>query len=285
MIAVSRIQSLRDQIKQWRQKGLKVGFVPTMGNLHQGHLGLVDIAKQQADRVVVSIFVNPLQFGEGEDFASYPRTLDQDKIKLQNQGCDLLFCPGVDDLYPSGAISTRVQADPELATLWEGAARPGHFDGVCTVVAKLFNLVQPDLAIFGQKDIQQWTLIKRMVVDLNWPVKLIKAPIARDQDGLALSSRNQYLSAEQRQIAPKLYVVLQDASMACLSGNTELSSLCQTGVNQLLSLGFDQVDYFSIVDPTSLKPLTQLQDSMTLIAVARLGRTRLLDNIEINLNS
>ncbi|UQB41750.1 pantoate--beta-alanine ligase [Thiomicrospira microaerophila] len=285
MIAVSRVQTLREQIKQWRRDGLKIGFVPTMGNLHQGHLGLVDIAKQQADRVVVSIFVNPLQFGEGEDFARYPRTLDQDQIKLQSQRCDLLFCPSVEELYPSGAISTRVQADPELAALWEGAARPGHFDGVCTVVAKLFNLVQPDLAIFGQKDFQQWTIIKRMVVELNWPVELVKAPIARDQDGLALSSRNQYLSVDQRQIAPKLYVVLQDAAMACFSGNADLSSLCQTGVNQLLSLGFDQVDYFSIVDPTSLKPLTQLQDSMTLIAVARLGGIRLLDNIEINLKS
>jgi pantoate--beta-alanine ligase len=280
MIVCSSTYALRERILNWKSAGLKVGFVPTMGNLHQGHLSLIDMAKQQTDKVVASVFVNPLQFGEGEDFDCYPRTLEADKARLQAQGCDLLFCPSVDDMYPEGALSTRIQADPLLASLWEGAKRPGHFDGVTTVVAKLFNLVQPDVAVFGQKDYQQWTVLNRMVSELAWPIEMIKAPIARDGDGLALSSRNQYLTVAQRAIAPKLYVVLQDVVAAVLSGNHNLRDLEKSAVDRLQWEGFDQVDYLAIVDPSSLKLLDEVQPQWVIMAVARLGNTRLLDNIE-----
>ncbi|WFE69062.1 pantoate--beta-alanine ligase [Thiomicrospira sp. R3] len=283
MELANTVVSLRQQITRWKCSGMKIAFVPTMGNLHPGHLGLVDIAKQNADKVVASIFVNPLQFGEGEDFSTYPRSLEQDQTHLRDHGCDLVFCPTVEELYPKGALATRVMADPSLASLWEGALRPGHFDGVCTVVAKLFNLVQPDVAVFGQKDFQQWTIIKQMVAELSWPVSLIKAPIARAVDGLALSSRNRYLNSMQRQIAPKLFVALQDVSAACLSGNTQLQALCSAAQTQLVQQGFDQVDYLVIADPQTLQPLVKPQPKMVLMAVARLGTTRLLDNIELSL--
>jgi pantoate--beta-alanine ligase len=284
MVVCESLEALRLQISSWRAQGDKIGFVPTMGNLHQGHLSLVEIAKQQVDRVVVSIFVNPLQFGEGEDYATYPRTLAEDQAKLIGQDCDMVFCPDVKQIYPQGAVSTRVLAAPELANLWEGASRPGHFDGVCTVVAKLFNMVQPDLSVFGQKDYQQWTILRRMVSDLNWPIMLVKAPISRDSDGLALSSRNQYLTPAQRKIAPKLFVVLQDVVTAIKSGNKNLRELEATAVQQLVQEGFDRVDYVAIVDPLSLVSLESPQTNMTVIAVARLGTTRLLDNIELNYN-
>jgi pantoate--beta-alanine ligase len=281
MVICESLAVLRAQISSWREQGGSIGFVPTMGNLHQGHLSLVELAKQQASRVVVSIFVNPLQFGAGEDFATYPRTLASDQAKLLSQGCDLVFCPSVEEMYPQGAVSTRVQAASELANLWEGASRPGHFDGVCTVVAKLFNMVQPDLAVLGQKDYQQWTILNRMVAELNWPIALLKAPIARDSDGLALSSRNQYLTPAQRAIAPKLFVVLQDVVAAMQSGNHNLRELEAAAVQQLLREGFDQVDYVAIVDSLSLALVESPQAQTTVIAVARLGKTRLLDNVEV----
>lgn len=283
MIVCTSTQALREQIVNWKLAGFTVGFVPTMGNLHQGHLSLIDLAKQHAAKVVASVFVNPLQFGAGEDFDSYPRSLDADKAQLQRQGCDLLFCPSVKDMYPEGALSTRVQADALLASVWEGAQRPGHFDGVCTVVAKLFNLVQPDVAVFGQKDYQQWTILNRLVSELAWPINMLKAPIAREIDGLALSSRNQYLNAAQRQIAPKLWVVLQDVASALLSGNQNVRALEAGAVRMLAQQGFDQVDYVAIVDPASLKPLDRPQTHLVILAVARLGTTRLLDNIEVRL--
>ena len=284
MIEVTQVAPLRQQIQQWKQAGLRVGFVPTMGNLHRGHLSLVEQAQALTDKVVVSVFVNPLQFAAGEDFETYPRTLEQDRAKLTAQGCDLLFAPVVDELYPKGEIATRVCAPVLLDQCWEGATRPGHFDGVCTVVAKLFNLVQPDLAVFGQKDYQQWRVLQTMVAELNWPIKMVMAPIARDDDGLALSSRNQYLSVKQRQIAPKLFVVLQDIAMAIKSGNRDFRRLEQQATQQCLAEGFDQVDYIAIVDPESLILLTEDKQKMTLIAVARLGSTRLLDNIELDLS-
>ena len=283
MIICSTIESLRAQIRQWKSAGYTLGFVPTMGNLHQGHLGLVDIAKQQTDKVVASVFVNPMQFGEGEDFTSYPRTLDADQAKLEAHDCDMLFCPSVCEIYPEGKLSTLVHADTLLAGLWEGAKRPGHFDGVCTVVAKLFNLVQPDVAVFGQKDYQQWTILRRMVSELSWPIEMIKAPIARAEDGLALSSRNQYLNSSQRQIAPKLYTVLQNIASALLSGHQDLRALEISAVEMLLQQGFDQVDYVAIVDPVSLMQLEEMQARLAVISVARLGKTRLLDNLELQL--
>ena len=283
MKLITEVANLRALVESWRCQNLSIAFVPTMGNLHQGHLSLIDLAKQHADRVIASVFVNPLQFGEGEDFDRYPRTLDDDRAKLASHDCDALFSPSVQAVYPDGSITTRVQASPALSNKLEGAARPGHFDGVCTVVAKLFNLVQPDIAIFGQKDYQQWRVIQTMVADLNWPIRLIKAPIGRDADGLALSSRNQYLTAQQRQIAPKLYVCLSDIAQALMSGNRNFERLSQTACDRLLAEGFDQVDYISIVNASSLEPAQTTDRKLVILATARLGSTRLLDNIELTL--
>jgi pantoate--beta-alanine ligase len=259
-----------------------------MGNLHAGHLSLVRLAQEQVDYVVVSIFVNPLQFGEGEDFAQYPRTLAADCDALCRLGCDLVFCPDVGELYPAQGRQTRLQADPQLASRLEGALRPGHFDGVVTVVAKLFNLVQPHLAVFGQKDYQQWRVIQAMVADLNWPIQLLRGPIARDTDGLALSSRNQYLGARQRKIAPHLYQVLQDVAhnltqnLASGSSTLELwPQLKAKAEEKLLECGFDAVDYIAWVDQESLTEVTLAEQPSVLLVVARLGTTRLLDNLEL----
>lgn len=281
------VADLRAQIQAWRAAGLKIALVPTMGNLHLGHLSLLEIAKQKADKVVASIFVNPLQFGVGEDFDSYPRTLEQDQQKLAEIGCDALFAPNAQEVYPNGQPETLVTASKPLTSLLEGASRPGHFDGVCTVVAKLFNLVQPDVAIFGQKDYQQWLVLQAMVADLNFPIEMICAPIGRAENGLALSSRNQYLTAEQLEIAPKLYVVLQNIRLAIESGNQDLAALCEAAKQQLIFEGFDAVDYISVHDKTTLEEVVALaetdspQPDLVVLAVARLGRTRLLDNLMV----
>ncbi|MBE0494127.1 MAG: pantoate--beta-alanine ligase [Thiomicrospira sp.] len=285
MIELSSIQALRHQVAAWKQAGLRVGFVPTMGNLHAGHLSLIERASQQAERVISSVFVNPLQFGEGEDFERYPRTLAEDVAKLNSVNCDALFVPSVNEMYGSNQAQTQLLAAPSLTQLWEGASRPGHFDGVATVVAKLFNLVQPDLAVFGQKDYQQWCVLQQMVADLNWPIELIKAPIKRDSDGLALSSRNQFLNEKQRKIAPGLYLELQKIAHDVTSaGRVDFAYLEQEAIQNLLRHGFDQVDYVALVDPVSLQKLTQPQDKITILAAACLGSTRLLDNIELDLS-
>lgn len=270
---------LRKTVSQWRQQGLRIGFVPTMGNLHQGHLSLVEIAKQHCDRVVVSIFVNPLQFGPDEDFDRYPRTFAEDQEKLLEVATDCLFYPPVTEVYPAGSVQTLVQVPSEITLLLEGAQRPGHFDGVSTVVTKLFNMVQADVAVFGQKDFQQLAVIKKMVADLAMPIEIIAAPIARDSDGLALSSRNQYLSAQQRAIAPKLNTVLLDIQAAIKSGNTNYTSLCEIASQTLLAEGFDEVDYIQVCDADTLLPAKVSTDNLVILAVARLASTRLLDNI------
>jgi pantoate--beta-alanine ligase len=276
-----QIAALRAQIGDWKAQGLSIGFVPTMGNLHDGHLSLVKMARERCDKVVASIFVNPLQFGPNEDFERYPRTFEDDCLKLQLASSDALFYPTVAEMYPNPQTQTRVVVAEDIAAVFEGATRPGHFDGVATVVSKLFNIVQPDVAIFGQKDFQQFAVIERMVNDLAMPITLIRAPIARDVDGLALSSRNQYLSAQQRQIAPKLYVVLNDIAQALSSGNRNFSDLENAATEQLLREGFDQVDYIRVVDPQTLAPASFDQHKFAILAVARLGSTRLLDNILI----
>ncbi|MBN2864613.1 MAG: pantoate--beta-alanine ligase [Thiotrichales bacterium] len=273
------IKSLREQVQAWKSQGLTVGFVPTMGNLHAGHLSLIHVAREQCDRVIASIFVNPLQFGPNEDFDSYPRTFDADQSKLKAQMVDGLFFPSVDEMYPSGEIQTTVHVPAELTGLLEGASRPGHFDGVTTVVNKLFNMVQPDVAVFGQKDFQQFAVISKMVTDLAMPVKLIRAPIGRDEDGLALSSRNQYLTQEQRAIAPKLYTTLLDIELAIKSGNRDFTALTMAASKQLLLHGFDFVDYIHVVNPITLMASKACDGSFVILAVAKLGNTRLLDNI------
>lgn len=279
MLKVETVQEVRDQVAAWKKQGLTIGLVPTMGNLHAGHLSLVANAQEQTDKVVVSVFVNPLQFGPDEDLESYPRTLNEDCEKLEQQNVDLVFFPSVDAIYPQDNMNTVVKATEMLSSLWEGAERPGHFDGVTTVVTKLFNIVQPDVAVFGQKDFQQWRIIRQMTYDLSLPVTIVRAPIKRDNDGLALSSRNQYLSEEQRSIAPKLFVVLQDIVAAIKSGNKLFTNLEEAAKKQLLEHGFNAVDYIKIVSQDTLKPTQEREAKLVVMAVARLGTTRLLDNI------
>jgi len=221
MRVASRIDMLRSQLSQWREQGESIGFVPTMGYLHEGHLTRVRQAQQQWDRVVVSIFVNPLQFGPNEDLDKYPRTLEEDKKKLINEGVDFLFTPVVEEIYPHGMAGQTQVCVPFITKNHCGSSRPGHFDGVSTVVAKLFNIVQPDIAIFGKKDFQQLAVIRKMVDDLCIPVEIIGAATGRADDGLALSSRNQYLSASERQIAPLLFKVLHDASQQLQNTDSE----------------------------------------------------------------
>ncbi len=286
MNTVELLDELRGKIYSWKHSGLSVGFVPTMGNLHAGHLSLVKLAQQYCDKVVVSIFVNPMQFGPDEDFDCYPRTFQEDFDKLLNIGVDLLYVPAIKDMYPGGVEQTVVRVPEQLTGLLEGASRPGHFDGVTTVVCKLFNMVQPDVAIFGEKDYQQLCIIQTMVQDLNIPVKIIAAPIARDTDGLALSSRNQYLSKVERAIAPKLAFVLQEVAQAITSGNNEFDSLTTQATLQLLEAGFDSVDYVQICDVNTLTPVSSCcrdgachdKTSLIILAAAYLGNTRLLDN-------
>ncbi len=254
-----------------------------MGNLHSGHLSLVDLAKQHADRVVVSIFVNPLQFGPNEDFEQYPRTLEADCQQLKQQGVDLVFAPSVNEMYPQGQIQTRVCAADALSNILEGASRPQHFDGVTTVVAKLFHLVQPDTAIFGQKDYQQWRIVEQMVQDLSMPIEIVCAPIGRDQDGLALSSRNQYLDEQQRKIAPHLHQALKGMAQSIEGGQRAFTELEQQATAVLLQKGFDQVDYIKVVEARSLTLPVDTDKELVILAVARLGKTRLLDNLIVNI--
>lgn len=283
MQVVEEVAALRALVNQWRKAGLTVGFVPTMGNLHAGHLSLASLAQARCDKVVVSVFVNPLQFGPNEDFSAYPRTFAQDELALQSADLDALFYPAVSEMYPAGMHQTLVHAPTCLSGVLEGASRPGHFDGVTTVVNKLFNMVQPDVAVFGQKDYQQLRVIQTMVSDLAMPVEIITGPIARDEEGLALSSRNQYLSVEQRAIAPKLHTVLLDIKMALQAGNEDCTALCATASAQLLAQGFDAVDYITVCDAMTLQTIENnvacLDNSRVILAVARLGKTRLLDNI------
>lgn len=282
MQVFEQLEGLRQQVKQWKANGHSVGFVPTMGNLHKGHLSLVKIAQQHCDKVVVSIFVNPMQFGPNEDFDRYPRTFEADQKALQTMQTDALYFPSVEQMYPSGLQQSKVVVPQQITGLLEGASRPGHFDGVSTVVSKLFNMVQPDVAVFGQKDFQQLAVIKQMVSDLAMPIEIIGAPITRDQDGLALSSRNQYLNAKQRAIAPKLHTALLDIAQAIVSGNHDYESLSATASSQLIANGFDRVDYIQVCDANSLLPAINTTEELVILAVARLGGTRLLDNLLIS---
>lgn len=279
MQVFEQVNDLRKQVASWKKAGHTVGFVPTMGNLHQGHLSLVKIAQQACDKVVVSVFVNPMQFGPNEDFESYPRTFTEDQAKLAGLQTDAVFYPTVKAMYPNGVNQTKVQVPEALTGLLEGASRPGHFDGVTTVVAKLFNMVQPDKAVFGQKDFQQLSVIRTMVEDLALPIEIVSASIGRDADGLALSSRNQYLTAEQRNIAPKLFTKLQDIAKAIQSGNQDFLALVQVAKQSLIMEGFDAVDYIKICNPMTLLPAKTDDKDVVILAVARLGKTRLLDNI------
>lgn len=270
------IPELRVWLDLARRAGRRIALVPTMGALHEGHLSLVDEARRRADLVVMTIFVNPLQFGPGEDFARYPRAIERDRELARGRGVSALFVPAVATMYPPGA-ETRVEPGATAAR-WEGEQRPGHFAGVLTVVAKLFNLVQPHAAIFGQKDIQQATLIRRMVADLDIPVEVVVAPTVRESDGLALSSRNAYLDPEGRRQAVALSRALRAADLAWRAGQCEAATIERHMRDELRMFSAVTLDYIAIVDPEHLVPV-KMATRGTIVAVAgRVGPTRLLDN-------
>ncbi|MCG8505972.1 MAG: pantoate--beta-alanine ligase [Sphingomonadales bacterium] len=278
MIVVRDLTDLRDRLGDWRAQGLTIGLVPTMGALHAGHLSLIDILRKRTDRVVVSIFLNPKQFDSDADLERYPRDLDSDVAQLAGQGTDLVYAPSAEEMYPQGFATTVSVAG--LTDSLEGAHRQGHFIGVATVVAKLLIQCQPDAALFGEKDYQQLAVLSRLVADLDLPVEIVPGPIVREADGLALSSRNAYLSAEERQIAPKLYETLIDLAARAEAGEA-LAGLEAEGAATLLAAGFDHVDYLEFRDADSLEPVATLNQPTRLLAVARLGETRLLDNLPV----
>lgn len=268
------------EIRSWRQQSERIGFVPTMGNLHAGHLRLVEVARQHCDRVVVSIFVNPMQFGAGEDYTRYPRTLEADQAQLAARQVDLVFVPEVADMYPEGPEQTTYIEIPGLTTGLEGAHRPGHFRGVATVVNKLFNIVQPDVAVFGEKDFQQLLVIRRMVRDLDMPIEILGEATVREADGLALSSRNQYLTVEQRQQAPALYETLQYLRARLQQNGVDYTDLEQDAIMRLEKKGFSP-DYVAIRHSETLQEPQSHTDPLVILAAARLGQTRLIDNLRV----
>jgi len=274
---------MRRLVSQWRQSGHKVGFVPTLGNLHEGHIQLVRLARAHTDRVVVSIFVNPLQFGQNEDYALYPRSLDVDSEKLQAEQTDALFCPTDAEIYPNGIEQQTSVSVPAITNILCGATRPGHFTGVTTIVAKLFNIVQPDKAVFGIKDFQQLTVVRRMVEDLCLPVEIIAAPVARAEDGLALSSRNTYLTAAERALAPNLYQCLIDTRQAIADGERYYSLLEEKAKVHLLEVGMPP-DYFTVRCQKTLEPASADDRDLVILAAAYLGPTRLIDNVTLSID-
>jgi pantoate--beta-alanine ligase len=275
-------QELAEQLAEWRQQGDHVALVPTMGSLHAGHLSLVTLAREHAERVVVSIFVNPTQFGEGEDFEKYPRTLERDKRRLKNSGADLIFAPDVETMYPFGIENATMVSVPQLTANFCGASRPGHFDGVTTVVARLFAMVQPDAAIFGQKDYQQQLVIRYMAEDMSLPINIITGETVREDDGLAMSSRNSYLSEEERAVAPKLYETLQFVGKELQNGRRNFEDLEEVARQRLGDAGFD-VDYFAIRRALNLEMPDRDCDDLVVLTAAKLGGARLIDNIIVTI--
>ena len=281
-LAVMRTRvTLRETIARWRGAGARVGLVPTMGALHEGHLSLVRLARSRCDRVVASLFVNPTQFGPGEDFVAYPRDEARDAEALRSAGCDLLYAPATEEIYPPG-FATAVSVSGVTEPL-EGAARPGHFAGVATVVTKLLIQAAPDIVVFGEKDYQQLQMIRRLAADLDLPVEIVPAPIARDPDGLALSSRNAYLSPRQRAAAPALIRALREA-VADVEGGGRIDDAETVASRAILAAGFDGVDYVEVRAADDLARLGPgpLRSPGRLLAAGRLGRTRLLDNLPVS---
>ena len=274
---VRTIASLQENLHGWRAHEETVALVPTMGNLHAGHLSLVELARTLADRVVVSIFVNPTQFGPGEDFAAYPRTLDQDRRLLTRANVDILFAPPVEAIYPQRERAGTVVSVPELSQVLCGEFRPGHFDGVASVVTRLFNLVQPDIAVFGQKDYQQLLVIRRLQADLHLTVRVVAGPTLREPDGLALSSRNQYLDADGRARAPALHLALANCAERLRRGDRAFGALEKRGQAELVSAGFFP-DYFSIRNAADLSLPNPASRNLVVMAAGHLGRARLIDN-------
>jgi len=278
MQTVTSIEAVRAHVRTWRSARLNVALVPTMGNLHAGHMSLLEAARDRASRVVASIFVNPLQFGPAEDFAGYPRTLAEDQALLRDAHCDLLFAPSVAELYPDQGTQQTVVSVRGLTDILCGPFRPGHFDGVATVVAKLFGIVTPDLAVFGEKDFQQFMVIRRMTLDLALPVEVIGAPTVRASDGLALSSRNRYLSADERARAPAIYQALRAAAQALRAGSRDYAALERQGWLAIERAGM-KPDYFTILEAADLSNPNAQSTDLVALAAARLGRARLIDNL------
>jgi pantoate--beta-alanine ligase len=277
MRTVTTIAQVRAEVARWREAKQRVVFVPTMGNLHAGHMSLIQAAREHGERFVASIFVNPMQFGPNEDFAHYPRTPTQDSRMLESAGCDLMFMPDVGEIYPNGAEqATRVEV-PGISSILCGEFRAGHFEGVATVVAKLFNIVDPDVAIFGEKD------FRRMVADLCLRVAIVGAPTVRESDGLAMSSRNQYLTGEQRALAPAIYRQLQQAVAALRSGVRDFAAIEGAGRAALDGAGF-RTDYFSVRDARTLAPARPDTRHFVVLTAARLGKARLIDNVQFSVS-
>jgi len=283
MITLQTVEQLRRQLSIWRKAEQRIALVPTMGNLHIGHLKLVERARQLAERVVVTIFVNPLQFGQGEDFENYPRTLAEDSRKLEEYHTDLLFAPSVSEVYPKSQSEQTIVEVPGLSTILCGQTRPGHFAGVATVVCKLFNMVQPDIAVFGEKDFQQLMVIRRMVEDLLIPVEIIGMATVREADGLAMSSRNGYLSPEQRRQAPAIYRLLTNTAQALMAGERDFESLQQAACAKLEQAGL-RPDYFQIRRAADLQIPAAEEKELVILAAAYLGGARLIDNMTLTLN-
>ncbi|HGF6195033.1 TPA: pantoate--beta-alanine ligase [Escherichia coli] len=277
MLIIETLPLLRQQIRRLRMEGKRVALVPTMGNLHDGHMKLVDEAKARADVVVVSIFVNPMQFDRPEDLARYPRTLQEDCEKLNKRRVDLVFAPSVKEIYPNGTETHTYVDVPGLSTMLEGASRPGHFRGVSTIVSKLFNLVQPDIACFGEKDFQQLALIRKMVADMGFDIEIVGVPIMRAKDGLALSSRNGYLTAEQRKIAPGLYKVLSSIADKLQVGERDLDEIITIAGQELNEKGF-RADDIQIRDADTLLEVSETSKRAVILVAAWLGDARLIDN-------
>ena len=277
MLIIETLPLLRQQIRRLRMEGKRVALVPTMGNLHDGHMKLVDEAKARADVVVVSIFVNPMQFDRPEDLARYPRTLQEDCEKLNKRKVDLVFAPSVKEIYPNGTETHTYVDVPGLSTMLEGASRPGHFRGVSTIVSKLFNLVQPDIACFGEKDFQQLALIRKMVADMGFDIEIVGVPIMRAKDGLALSSRNGYLTAEQRKIAPGLYKVLSSIADKLQAGERDLDEIIAIAGQDLNEKGF-RSDDIQIRDADTLLEISENSKRAVILVAAWLGDARLIDN-------
>ena len=276
MKVITTIDEVRDQVKSWRNNGESIGLVPTMGYLHEGHQSLMASAKKDNQRVIVTIFVNPMQFGPKEDLASYPRDLERDKKACQQMGVDLIFCPSADEMYDAN-FNSYVNVNGLTDALC-GKKRPGHFKGVCTVVTKLFNITQPDRAYFGQKDAQQLAVIQRMVQDLNIPIEIIGCPIVRESDGLAKSSRNSYLSDNERKAAVCLYQSIELANTMIAQGERSVATILSAMQLLIEQQSLAKIDYIEFVDLSSLKPVSQLtQDTLCALAVY-IGKTRLIDN-------
>lgn len=282
IIIIETVLLLRQQIRRWRQDGKRIAFVPTMGNLHEGHITLVNEARARGDVVVVSIFVNPMQFNRPDDLARYPCTLQEDCERLTRCGVDMVYCPVPDEIYPQGMDEHTTVEVPWISTILEGASRPGYFRGVSTIVSKLFNLIQPDLACFGEKDYQQLALIRKMVADMGYDIDIVGIPTVRAEDGLALSSRNGYLTAEERKIAPQLSKIMNALAEKLGNGERHLDELLKQTAEKLRAIGFIPDELF-IRDADTLKPLMINSQRAVVLMAAWLGKARLIDNQLVDL--